>query len=66
MERSLQDITNWRKSSRSSNGANDCVEVGATSAVVAVRDTKNRAGGTLVVSREAFSSFLMSIKAERL
>ncbi|WP_418155374.1 DUF397 domain-containing protein [Actinoalloteichus caeruleus] len=66
MERSPQDITNWRKSSRSSNGSDDCVEVGGAPGLVGIRDTKNRAGGTLVISREAFSSFLTAIKADRL
>ncbi|AUS78914.1 DUF397 domain-containing protein [Actinoalloteichus sp. AHMU CJ021] len=55
-------LTNWRKSSRSSNGAHDCVEVGSTSAVVAVRDTKNRAGGMLVVDHEVFAAFVGSLK----
>ncbi|WP_030228217.1 DUF397 domain-containing protein [Actinoalloteichus caeruleus] len=57
-------LTNWRKSSRSSNGADDCVEVGSTSAVVAVRDTKNRAGGMLVFDREVFANFVGSLKRD--
>ncbi|RCW45319.1 uncharacterized protein DUF397 [Halopolyspora algeriensis] len=52
----------WRKSSRSSGGANNCVEVGFAAAAVAVRDTKDRAGGTLAVSPGAWSSFLTGLK----
>ncbi|WP_418155519.1 DUF397 domain-containing protein [Actinoalloteichus caeruleus] len=59
-------MTNWRKSNHSSSANGGCVEIGGAPGLVGIRDTKNRAGGTLVVSREAFSSFLMSVKAERL
>ncbi|AUS78883.1 DUF397 domain-containing protein [Actinoalloteichus sp. AHMU CJ021] len=57
-------LTNWRKSSRSSNGSDDCVEVGSTSTVVAVRDTKNRAGGTLLFDHEVFAAFVGSLKRD--
>jgi hypothetical protein len=43
----------WQKSSYSATKG-QCVEVGAGERVVGVRDTKDRDGGTLVVSREAF------------
>ncbi|WP_030104337.1 DUF397 domain-containing protein [Actinoalloteichus caeruleus] len=59
-------LTHWRKSTRSNGADGGCVEIGGAPGLVGIRDTKNRAGGTLVVSREAFSSFLMSIKADRL
>jgi hypothetical protein len=40
----------WRKSSRSGSGA-DCVEVAFVPGTAAVRDTKNRTGGTLAFPR---------------
>ncbi|NYH79474.1 hypothetical protein FHR84_002812 [Actinopolyspora biskrensis] len=52
----------WRKSTRSSGGANNCVEVGFTSASVAVRDTKDRASGMLTVTPEAWTNFVNGIK----
>lgn len=55
----------WKKSSRSgSNGGSACVEVGTPGdvSVVAVRDTKDRQGGTIVVSPEAFRAFVNTVK----
>jgi Domain of unknown function (DUF397) len=48
------DLTNaqWRKSSRSGTG--ECVEVAFISRLVGVRDTKNRAGGTLAFTENAW------------
>ncbi|AOS61550.1 DUF397 domain-containing protein [Actinoalloteichus hymeniacidonis] len=55
----------WRKSSRSENGGN-CVEIGHAPGLVGIRDTKNRAGGTLHVDPATFGAFVLSIKANRL
>lgn len=55
----------WAKSSRSGSGAgNACIEVGTSEpgTPVLVRDTKDRDGGTLSVSPEAFKAFVDSIK----
>lgn len=57
MDRAIE----WRKSSRSTGGGN-CVEVGFAAAAVAVRDTKDRAGGTLAISPGEWSSFLAGLK----
>jgi hypothetical protein len=52
----------WHKSSRSSDAAN-CVEVADSLAdVVAVRDTKDRDGGTLTFSRDAWGAFVEGVK----
>ncbi|AOS61115.1 DUF397 domain-containing protein [Actinoalloteichus hymeniacidonis] len=55
----------WRKSTRSGTDTN-CVEVGLAEDVVGLRDTKNRDGGTLVVSRTRFTALLTAVKTGRL
>lgn len=53
----MSQVTNWRKSTRSAN-ANNCVEVGSTADVVAIRDTKDRTAGTFEVSHSEWTGFL--------
>ncbi|MCA1185111.1 MULTISPECIES: DUF397 domain-containing protein [unclassified Saccharopolyspora] len=52
----------WRKSSYSSAQTN-CVEVGWIADGVAVRDTKNRTAGHLVLDSLQWSLFILSIKS---
>ena len=54
----------WRTSTRSGEGG-QCVQVAhvAEQQLVAVRDSKNPAGGTLCFDREAFAGFVEGIKA---
>lgn len=52
---------NWRKSSRS--GSVNCVEVALSPSSVAVRDSKDRAGGFLVVDAVDWSSFVSRVKS---
>ncbi|WP_092924461.1 DUF397 domain-containing protein [Actinopolyspora alba] len=52
----------WRKSTRSSGGANNCIEVGFSTSTVLVRDTKNREGGTLALTPTTWQSFLSTLK----
>jgi hypothetical protein len=53
----------WRKSSRSSGSAgSNCVEVGTGAGPVLVRDTKDRDGGTLSVSPQAFRAFVAAVR----
>ena len=54
----LRDAT-WRKSTYSGSG-NACVEVAHAATAVGVRDTKNREGGALVVSHQAWAAFVRS------
>jgi hypothetical protein len=51
----------WRKSSYSTNGGQNCVEV-AFDGTILVRDTANRGGVTLSVDPEAWVSFAASVK----
>lgn len=53
---------NWRKSSRSGNNGGDCVEVTDAATVVLVRDTRDRDGGTLAFTAQAWASFTVSLK----
>ncbi|MFD7457872.1 MULTISPECIES: DUF397 domain-containing protein [unclassified Streptomyces] len=48
----------WFKSSYSSSGSGDCVEVALTPATVHVRDSKDKTGPRLVLSPTAWGDFL--------
>ena len=64
---SKPDLTGarWRKSSYS-NGAQACVELTALTDLTAVRDSKNPAGGTLILESAAWNALHSSIKSDRL
>jgi hypothetical protein len=51
----------WRKSTRSGVDT-ECVEVAFVPGEVAVRDTKNRSGGTLLLPETAWRSLMASKK----
>ncbi|MEV0677583.1 DUF397 domain-containing protein [Actinosynnema sp. NPDC050436] len=55
----------WRKSSRSQNGADNCVEVSKLPGAAAVRDSKNPGGPVLVFGSAAFAGFLEVRKHDR-
>jgi Domain of unknown function (DUF397) len=48
---------NWRKSSYSSGSGAECVEVGQSGGVVAVRDTQDRHGPVLAFTTDAWRRF---------
>lgn len=52
----------WRKSSYSGNTGN-CVEVVTTESGVAIRDSKNRDGGVLVVSIRAWQELIHTFRS---
>jgi len=52
----------WRKSSYSANGGSDCVEAGHVPGAVVVRDTKDRDGGALAFSADAWNAFVASLR----
>jgi Domain of unknown function (DUF397) len=51
-------VSDWRTSSYSNDSGGDCVELASDSGVVAVRDTKNRDGGALSFTTEAWREFI--------
>ncbi|MFR9730182.1 DUF397 domain-containing protein [Saccharopolyspora sp. MS10] len=55
----------WRKASRSQGNGGACVEVAVQPGAVGIRDSKDAEGAVLVVSREAFGSFLRTIRSGR-
>jgi Domain of unknown function (DUF397) len=57
-----QQVDNWRKSSKSANGGEQCVEVGTASASIAVRDTQDRAGAVLTVPADAWKKFTAALR----
>jgi hypothetical protein len=59
------DLTHalWHKSTRSGGNGGQCVEVADNLPhIVAVRDTKNRDGGTLTFTPDAWIAFVDGVK----
>lgn len=54
----------WRKSTRS-NSESACVELSVATADTAVRDTKDRDGGTITLSPSAFAAFKRATKVRK-
>jgi hypothetical protein len=52
----------WRKSTRSSPSCDNCVEVAFVGGAIAVRDSKNPAGGTLVFTPDEWDAFVGGTK----
>lgn len=55
----------WRKSAASNDQGGACVEVAATSHGVAVRDSKARKAGYIVISKSDFQRIVTAFKARR-
>jgi hypothetical protein len=64
MQSAASDLTRaaWRKSSRSSGGGSNCVEVASLPGRVAIRDSKSPAGAALFVTPAAFRELTDSIR----
>lgn len=52
----------WRKSSYSSGGESNCVEVAMTDELVAVRDSKDPQGGYFTLSAEEWRGLLAIVR----
>jgi hypothetical protein len=52
---------NWRKSSYSDIGGENCVETASHRGTVTVRDTTNRDGGTLTFTTAAWGMFIRAL-----
>lgn len=55
----------WRKSSRSGNGGENCVEVAHRDPSMAFRDSKNRSGAILEFAPGPWSGFMAAVKGGR-
>ena len=55
----------WFKSTRSTSGGDNCVEVRITEITTSVRDSKNPDGGRLTMARQAFHAFLRDVSQAR-
>jgi hypothetical protein len=62
----MADLTGavWHKSTRSGGNGGDCVEVAVNlPGIVAVRDSKDRAGDTLVFTPSQWTAFLDGVRS---
>lgn len=55
----------WRKSTYSGGQSNDCVELDVQPTRTSLRDTKNRAAGTIRLTPAAWSAFLAAVKLDQ-
>lgn len=63
---SVDQVPQWRTSTRSGNGGDTCVEVADNlPGRVLVRDTKDRAGGTLTFGPDAWRAFVGQLTDRR-
>ncbi len=58
--------TDWIKSSKSSGGSDNCVEVRLSTGRIGVRDSKDRSGPALAIPSAAWSSLLTAAKSGHL
>jgi hypothetical protein len=59
------EVATWRKSSYSGGYSSECVEVGEAGYAIAVRDSKDPDGPSLLVSPIAWAAFAGKIKSGR-
>jgi hypothetical protein len=56
-------MSDWRKSSYSSDNGGECVETAAGHGAILVRDTTDRAGATLSIPAGAWAAFTQGLRA---
>ena len=56
-------LLSWRKSSYSTSNGGNCVEIGADSHTIAVRDSKNPDRAALAFTRDTWQAFIRRTKA---
>jgi len=64
----MRDLSgaHWHKSTRSGGDGGNCVEVATNlQDIVAVRDTKDRNGGTLIFDAAGWAAFIEDVKGGR-
>lgn len=61
-----RDDMNWRKASYSAEGGGNCIEVGQTAGTLLIRDTANRDGAQLRLTRGDFRRLTSIIKQDTL
>ncbi|MGY6020461.1 DUF397 domain-containing protein [Streptomyces spinosirectus] len=52
----------WRKSSYSGSSGGECIEVADLRPHIAIRDSKNPAGGVVTITAGAFADFLRALR----
>jgi Domain of unknown function (DUF397) len=55
------EVASWRVATYT-GGSGDCVEVGDTGHTILIRDSKDRAGGTLTFPATSWQAFANSLK----
>jgi Domain of unknown function (DUF397) len=58
----MTDSAAWRKSSYSGGSGGNCVEIADAANAVIVRDTRDRASGTLTFTAGAWEAFTATLK----
>lgn len=61
----MEDVRGWRKASYSGNNGGACIEVANGARTVTVRDSKDKNGPHLEISRETWHSFISRIQRDR-
>jgi hypothetical protein len=56
----------WRKSTRSAGGGSNCVQIAHLSGFIAIRDSKNPHGATLILGCAAFQHLTDRLKHDTL
>jgi len=56
------EIAVWKKATRSNDSGDACIEIGANSKIVAIRDSKDPDGSKILIDRRDFRHFASVLK----